>query len=145
MQTTYSPWYTGEITQVKKERRRCEKQWRDTDLTVHYQIYIKQRTLVKWMITHSKRSFFKDKIEGKSTNPRALFTIIKNVLHRKAEREHYLHTHLKRLKISLLTSRLKFLILSNKIHIHWHLMHLNVLAWFISSVSRVENVNIIKQ
>ena len=54
-------------------------------MTVHYQIYIKQRNLVKWMTTDSKRSYFKDKIEENSTNPRALFTIIEKVLHRKTE------------------------------------------------------------
>ena len=43
----HSPWYTDEITQAKKERRRCEKQLRASGLTVHYQIYIKQRNLVK--------------------------------------------------------------------------------------------------
>ena len=81
----YSPWYTDEITQANKERRRCEIQWRDTGLTVHYQIFIKQRNSVKWMITDSKRSYLKDKIEENSTNPRALFTIIEKVLHRKTE------------------------------------------------------------
>ena len=38
-----------------------------------------------WIITDSKRSYFKDKIEKHSTNPRALFTIIEKILHRKAE------------------------------------------------------------
>ena len=50
-----------------------------------YIIYIKQRNLVKWMFTDSKRSYFKDKIEENSTNPRALFTIIQKVLHQKTE------------------------------------------------------------
>ena len=54
-------------------------------MTVHYQIYIKQRNLFKWMITDSKRSYFKDQIEENSTNLRALFTIIEKVLHRKTE------------------------------------------------------------
>ena len=93
----HSPWYTDEITQAKKERRRREKRWRHTGLTVHYQIYIKQRNLVKWMITDSKRSYFKDKIEENSTNPRALFTIIEKVLHRKTESALSEHTSEKEL------------------------------------------------
>ena len=36
----HSPWYTDEITQAKKASRRCEKQWRDTGLTVHFTLYI---------------------------------------------------------------------------------------------------------
>ena len=68
------------IYQAKQDRRRHEKQWRGIGLTVHYQIYIKQRHLVKWMITDSKRFYFKDKIEGND-----LLTIIDKVLHRKAE------------------------------------------------------------
>ena len=101
----HSPRYTNEITQAKKERRRREKQWRDTGLPAHYQIFIKQRNLVKWMITDSKRSYFKDKLEENSRNS----TLIKYYIGR--QRVHYQNTHLKRnwLKMYLPTSSLKFL------------------------------------
>ena len=90
----HSPWYTDEITQAKKERRRCEKQWRDTGLTVHYQIYIKQRNLVKWMITDSKRSYFKDKIEVPQIQ--RLYSPSSRKYYIGRQRVYYLNTHLKR-------------------------------------------------
>ena len=100
---THSSWYEDEITQAKKERRRCEKQLRDSSLTVHYQIYIKQHNVVKWMITDFKRSDFEDKIEENSRNPKALFTIIEKVLHQKAESAQRKHTSQKVLAETLST------------------------------------------
>ena len=47
------------------------------------------------MITDSKQSYFKDKIEENSTNPKALFTIIEKVLHRKTESALPEHTYQK--------------------------------------------------
>ena len=55
------------------------------------------------MITDSKRSYFKDKIEENLTNPRALFTIIDKVLHRKTESALPEHTAQKELAEKLST------------------------------------------
>ena len=56
------------------------------------------------MITDSKRSYFKDKREEKSTNPRALFTINEKVLHRKTESAPPEHTSEKALAENFSTS-----------------------------------------
>ena len=81
----HSPWYTDDITEAKKERRRREQQWTNTGLVVHRDIFTEQRNVVKGMITESKRTYFKDKINENASNPRALFSIIDKVLHRKEE------------------------------------------------------------
>ena len=44
------PWMTDGIKAAKRELRRAERQWRDTRLTVHREIYTKQRGVVKTLV-----------------------------------------------------------------------------------------------
>ena len=43
---TSTPWMTLEVKQAKVERRTAERKWRQSGLTVHREIYAKQRNLV---------------------------------------------------------------------------------------------------
>ena len=57
---------TLEVKQVKVERRIAERKWRQSDLTVHREIYAKQCNLVSNLISKAKKDYIceKKKIVG---------------------------------------------------------------------------------
>ncbi|KAL8592999.1 hypothetical protein ACOMHN_017929 [Nucella lapillus] len=61
---TSAPWMTLDIKAAKQERRRTERQWQQTGLTVHRQIYCHERNIVSGMIRDAKRQYVCDKIVG---------------------------------------------------------------------------------
>jgi hypothetical protein len=70
-----SPWYNAEIAEAKRNRRKAERRWRKSKLSVHRQLYIDARNAVKDMITKAKSSYYSDKIEN-AVDSKALFKII---------------------------------------------------------------------
>ena len=38
-----APWYTPEIASARRERRRLERRWRHTKLTVDHEIFVAQK------------------------------------------------------------------------------------------------------
>ena len=52
---TYAPWMTLEVKQAKVERRIAERKWRQSGLTIHREIYAKQRKLVSDLISKAKK------------------------------------------------------------------------------------------
>ena len=59
---TSAPWMTLEVKQAKVERRIAERKWRQSGLTVHKEIYAKQRNLVSNLIRKAKKGSICEKI-----------------------------------------------------------------------------------
>ena len=59
---TSAPWMTLEVKQAKVERRIAERKWRQSGLTVHMEIYAKQRNLVSNLISKATKDCFCEKI-----------------------------------------------------------------------------------
>ena len=51
----HAPWYTQELRDAKHQRRRAERVWRHTKLTVHQQIFKEKCALVN-DILHRKKT-----------------------------------------------------------------------------------------
>jgi hypothetical protein len=60
------PWYNDTIHEAKKERRKAEKKWHKTGLTVHKEIYKEKKMEVIHLIKNSKKDFYKDRLSQKS-------------------------------------------------------------------------------
>ena len=58
---TSAPWMTLEVKQAKVERRIAERKWRQSGLTVHKEIYAKQRNLVSNLIRKAKKDYICEK------------------------------------------------------------------------------------
>ena len=54
---TSAPWMTSEIKQPNVQRRLAERKLRESGLTVHREIYVKQRNLVSNMISKAKKDY----------------------------------------------------------------------------------------
>ena len=60
-----APWMTEEIREARRRRRLAERRWRATRLTVHREIYAKERAVVKACVQGAKRRFYCEKIDSR--------------------------------------------------------------------------------
>ena len=67
-----TPWFTSEIELAKRERRRAEKAWRKSKLTVHRDIFVKKKEQFNQLVTTAKQSYFKNLIADSSDIERSL-------------------------------------------------------------------------
>jgi len=77
-------WYTDEIRQAKRERRRLERVMRKSKLTVHRDIHNKQRNVVNELIERAKKDYFTEAI-NKSSTSKEVFQIGNSLLFKKKE------------------------------------------------------------
>ena len=71
-----APWYTSEIAFARKERRRLERRWRHTKLTVDREIFVAQKLVVNNMLHKAKADYYVNLVKSKSDNPKQLWTTI---------------------------------------------------------------------
>ena len=74
-----APWMTEEIREARRRRRLAERRWRATRLTVHREIYAKERAVVKACVQEAKRRFYCEKIDS-SSSCRQLFAVSSELL-----------------------------------------------------------------
>ena len=74
-----APWMTDGIKAAKRELRRAKRQWRDTRLTVHREIYTKQRGVVKTLVRAARKLHFSARTEKRS-NTKQLFSVSSGLL-----------------------------------------------------------------
>ena len=80
-----APWYSEEINNLKKDRRRLERRWRRTKLPVDRQLLIDQCRVVNSLICSSKRTYYTKLISDSQTDYKLLFKTIDSLLHRKCD------------------------------------------------------------
>ena len=74
-----APWMTDGIKAAKRGLRRAERQWRDTRLALHREIYTKQRGVVKTLVRAARKLHFSARIENCS-NTKQLFSVSSGLL-----------------------------------------------------------------
>ncbi|XP_071506848.1 uncharacterized protein [Diadema antillarum] len=75
-----NPWYSEEITEAKKLRRRLERKWRKTRLEVDRQCFRDQGLIVLDMIKKAKASFYEKQISD-CVSQRDVYKVIDKMLH----------------------------------------------------------------
>ena len=68
-----APWYCDNIKQKKAERRKLERRWRSTKLTIDRKLYTEQCKRVNQLIHESKMKFYSDVINENTNNQRLLY------------------------------------------------------------------------
>ena len=74
-----APWLTPEIAHAKRARRRAERRWRKSGLTIHKQLFHTERTRVSTLIASAKTTYFQNKITTSSSS-KDLFTTMNQLL-----------------------------------------------------------------
>ena len=80
-----APWYTAEVTDEKRKRRRLERKWRKTRLEVDRQEYVYQCGVVNNLIKSLKSAYYTEIITEHSTDQRVLFNTVKKLLQKPSE------------------------------------------------------------
>ena len=78
-------WYTEEIRDLKHERRRWERKWRETKLEVHHDIYREVCRKEAKLIASAKRSYYSDKIQECGRDQKHLFRLTKTLMGQNGE------------------------------------------------------------
>ena len=76
------PWMSEEILSVKREKRKSERTWRKTKLTVHLEIFRALCLKLKTLIYDAKEKCFKKQISDCGRDQRQLFGIVNHLLGR---------------------------------------------------------------
>ena len=63
-----APWYTFELVKEKRLRRKLERKYNKTKLTVDKERLGHQRNIYNHLLTHAKQDYFKTKIETAETS-----------------------------------------------------------------------------
>ena len=79
------PWYSDELYAAKRERRRCERVWRRTGLTIHYQLLRAATTEYSNKLSLAKQQYYNNLIADASTDSKSLSNIIKDILQQKSD------------------------------------------------------------
>ena len=78
-----APWFTNEIANSRRLRRKMERKWRRTHCAVDFEAYKQAKNQVVRLVFLAKSSFFTNEIENSSGNQKELFKIINNLMHKK--------------------------------------------------------------
>ena len=81
-----NPWLTPEIQKEKVTRRRLERRWRRTRLTVDRELYTQQCAVVCKLIRGAKERYYSELIAELSSDPRELFRTLETLLKGRTER-----------------------------------------------------------
>nr|KAG5687950.1 hypothetical protein BaRGS_021623 [Batillaria attramentaria] len=74
-----APWLSAEVMEARRRRRRAERLWRKTHLTVHRQIFTQQRAAAKSCLLAAKTQFYHDRIES-AVSSKQLFAVSSELL-----------------------------------------------------------------
>ena len=75
-------WYTSDIAQEKRKRRKLERKWRKSRLQVDRDIFKSQRLHVTSLITKAKQVHYSEKIQN-ATNHKELYGVCNELLNKK--------------------------------------------------------------
>ena len=82
----HAPWYTDDIRVQKSRRRRLERRWRLSKLSVDRKVFVDQCKLVKNLVFNAKMNVYSTLISYAGSNSKVLFETIDRFLHRKPEK-----------------------------------------------------------
>ena len=77
------PWFSRELRDAIRKRRKLERLWRKTRTVIHRADFVHQRNIVKTLVLSSKRSFYTDYVKEHSQSSRDLWNAISTLLHKK--------------------------------------------------------------
>ena len=83
-----APWYSTEIAQNKRIRRKLERKWRSTRLPSDREKYVHQCSVVKKLIDTAKSTFYTTVISEISGDQRMLFKTVNKLLQKQKEQQH---------------------------------------------------------
>ena len=75
-------WYTESVDRARREKRRCERKWKATKLSIHRQIFRDACDQLFKTISAAKKDYFSQRIAESSDSQKALFSCVDQLFHR---------------------------------------------------------------
>ena len=76
------PWYDDKISAARAEKKNAEHKWRQTGLTVNWEIYKQKRNILLACIEQSKKTYLTSMIADNSTNQGVLFKTVNELFNK---------------------------------------------------------------
>ena len=73
-------WYSEEIREAKRERRRLERKWRSTRSAADFELFKKKKNRVTYLLKEAKSVFLTEFIDQNANNQGKLFRAVKGLL-----------------------------------------------------------------
>jgi hypothetical protein len=86
------PWFTEEVAELKRERRKAERKWRSSKLSIHRDIYKHAQDKVIKQCTSLKADYFNNKVNDNRGDQKTLFQVANSLLHRNKSKPLPMHT-----------------------------------------------------
>ncbi|KAL9975453.1 hypothetical protein ACROYT_G012614 [Oculina patagonica] len=83
-----APWYSTEIAQNKRIRRKLERKWRSTRLPSDRELYVHQCSVVNNLIDSAKSAYYTTIISEISGDQRTLFKTVNKLLQKQKEQQY---------------------------------------------------------
>ena len=80
----YSPWYSTEVKAATSERRKAERKWKNTELTIDMQIFKHKKQEWKKTIRKSKKDYYQSEFE-QSDSCKQMYNLCNELLGKKKE------------------------------------------------------------
>ena len=77
------PWFSDEFYDAKCEKRKCERCWRRTGLSIHYDLLRSAMTQYNNMLNSAKEKYYNNLITESSTDSKSLHRILKEILNQR--------------------------------------------------------------
>ena len=81
-----APWYTEEIAEAKKARRRAERRWRRSKESDDRLIYVNLCKSVNAILHHAKSNYYTTVVSDNKGDQKFLFTTVNKLLHRNSSK-----------------------------------------------------------
>ena len=78
-----TPWHTNDLTEAKRALRRAERLWRNSNLTVHRQIFKDRRNIFRKLLKTARSDYYRSEISKAGGNMRLIYGITDSLLGRK--------------------------------------------------------------
>ena len=82
---SHAPWYNEEVLAAKQMKRKAERKYLKTRLTVHLDMVREARTRLNNICKRAKSNYYKGKIEACAKDQKSLFKFINELMHRGRE------------------------------------------------------------
>ena len=77
-----SPWYSEDVQHLRREKKKSERKWRQTRLTVHKEIFCNNRNILTHHIKLAKKEFIQNKISNSSQSQKSLFKCVDDLFYK---------------------------------------------------------------
>ena len=74
------PWFTEELHDAKHLKRKLERKWQSTRLTIDHSVYRNQCAIVNKTLKKARIDYYSEKVESSERDQKSLFKITKHLL-----------------------------------------------------------------